>query len=122
MPGRVGRAARPDLPLVVGLDGGYIHSSQQRSRWDGWFEVIAGKTMPADGGSCCFGYVQTHDTKPKRRLFEVLAGQLSEVRGATVRADGPAVQRDQHVLAQHTGAADRHPLPVGWHRACAMAA
>ena len=23
---------RPDLPLTVGLDGGYVHSSQQRSR------------------------------------------------------------------------------------------
>ncbi|MGZ5401348.1 MAG: ISKra4 family transposase, partial [Nocardioides sp.] len=66
---------RPDLPLVVGLDGGYVHSCTQRTRRDGWFEVIAGKTMPADGGSCCFGYVQTYDTKPKRRLFDVLAAQ-----------------------------------------------
>jgi hypothetical protein len=40
---------RPDLPLTVGLDGGYVHSSQQRSRKDGWFEVIAGKSMPTDG-------------------------------------------------------------------------
>ena len=31
--------------------------------------------MPASGHSCCFGYVQTYDTKPKRRLFEVLASQ-----------------------------------------------
>jgi hypothetical protein len=35
---------RPDLPLTVGLDGGYVHSSAQRSRRDGWFEVIAGKS------------------------------------------------------------------------------
>src|SRR5258708_2744946 len=40
---------RPDLPLTVGLDGGCFHSSQQRSRRDGWFEVIAGKSMPTDG-------------------------------------------------------------------------
>jgi len=66
---------RPDLPLVVGLDGGYVHSCTQRTRRDGWFEVIAGKAMPADGGSSCFGYVQTYDTKPKRRLFDVLASQ-----------------------------------------------
>lgn len=66
---------RPDLPLVVGLDGGYVHSSTQRSRRDGWFEVIAGKVMPADGPVKCFGYVQTYDTKPKRRLFEVLTSQ-----------------------------------------------
>jgi hypothetical protein len=46
---------RPDLPLVVGLDGGYVHSSQQRSRKDGWFEVIAGKVVPAEGKPTCFG-------------------------------------------------------------------
>jgi hypothetical protein len=66
---------RPYLPLVVGLDGGYVHSSTQRTRRDGWFEVIAGKAMPADGRSSCFGYVQTYDSNPKRRLFEVLAAQ-----------------------------------------------
>ncbi len=66
---------RPDLPLTVGLDGGYVHSSQQRSRRDGWFEVIAGKSMPTNGPAKCFGYVQTFDTKPKRRLFEVLKSQ-----------------------------------------------
>jgi hypothetical protein len=27
---------RPDLPLLVSLDGGYVHSSEQRSRRDGW--------------------------------------------------------------------------------------
>ncbi|MGH3711378.1 MAG: hypothetical protein ACRDRQ_25480 [Pseudonocardiaceae bacterium] len=66
---------RPDLPLTVGLDGGYVHSSSQRSRRDGWFEVIAGKAVPVDGRATCFGYVQTYDTKPKRRLFEVLKTQ-----------------------------------------------
>ena len=39
---------------------------------DGWFEVIAGKAIPARRAAKCFGYVQTYDTKPKRRLFEVL--------------------------------------------------
>ncbi len=35
---------RPDLPITVGLDGGYVHSATQGSRRDGWFEVIAGKS------------------------------------------------------------------------------
>jgi hypothetical protein len=56
-----------DPPIIVGLDGGYVHSSQQQSRTDGWFEVIAGKAIIATGRSACFGYVQTYDTKPKRR-------------------------------------------------------
>lgn len=66
---------RPDLPLTVGLDGGYVHSCQQTSHADGWFEVIAGKSTPADGPATCFAFVQSVDTKPKRRLFEVLTAQ-----------------------------------------------
>jgi hypothetical protein len=65
----------PDLPLTVGLDGGYVHAYDQRSRREGWFEVIAGKSMPAEGNAKCFGYAQTYDTKPKRRLFELLKSQ-----------------------------------------------
>ena len=56
-----------------------MHSSQQRSRRDGWFEVIAGKSMPTDGPAKCFGYVQTIDAKPKRRLFEVLKSQGMQI-------------------------------------------
>jgi len=36
---------RPDLPLTVGLDGGYVHSSTQRTRRDGWFEVLKAHGM-----------------------------------------------------------------------------
>ena len=31
--------------------------------------------MTEDGPSRCFGFVQTYDEKPKRRLFELLKGQ-----------------------------------------------
>src|SRR5215469_2646767 len=41
----------------------------------GWFEVVAGKSIRADGPAKCFGFVQTYDTRPKRRLFEVLRSQ-----------------------------------------------
>ena len=36
----------PRPPLIVGLDGGFIHAKEQKSRGEGWFEVIAGKSMP----------------------------------------------------------------------------
>jgi hypothetical protein len=86
---------RPDLPLVVGLDGGYVHSSAQTSRRDGWFEVIAGKSMPTDGPAKCFGYVQTYDTKPKRRLFEVLTAQgMQANQQVTFLTDGGEDIRD----------------------------
>jgi len=50
-------------------------TQQQRSRHDGWFEVIAGKSMPTGGAAKCFAFVQIYDTKPKRRQFEVLRSQ-----------------------------------------------
>jgi hypothetical protein len=86
---------RPDLPLTVGLDGGYVHSSQQRSRRDGWFEVIAGKSMPTDGPAKSFGFVQTYDLKPKRRLFEVLKSQgMQPNQQVTFLTDGGEDVRD----------------------------
>jgi hypothetical protein len=88
----------PDLPIVVGLDGGYVHSSQQRSRTDGWFEVITGKAIPAAGRPACFGYVQTYDTKPKRRLFEVLKSQ--------------GMQANQQVTFLTDGGEDIRDLPL----------
>jgi hypothetical protein len=88
---------RPDLPLVVGLDGGYVHSAAQTSRADGWFEVIAGKAIPHDGKPACFAYVQTYDTKPKRRLFEVLKSQ--------------GMQANQQVTFITDGAGDVRDLP-----------
>jgi hypothetical protein len=33
----------PGPPLTVGLDGGFIHAKDQKSRGEGWFEIIAGK-------------------------------------------------------------------------------
>jgi hypothetical protein len=65
----------PNPPLTVGLDGGYVHAKDQKSRTEGWFEVIAGKSVPAEGPARRFAFVNKYDTKPKRRLFEILKSQ-----------------------------------------------
>jgi len=41
----------------------------------GWFELIVGKSVPTDGSAKCFGFVTSYDTKPKRRLAELLKAQ-----------------------------------------------
>jgi hypothetical protein len=75
-PAQWAEMSRPGLPLVVGLDGGFVHSSAQTSRRDGWFEVIAGRSIPTGNGPAkCFAYTQTYDTKPRRRLYELLKSQ-----------------------------------------------
>lgn len=89
---------RPDLPIVVGLDGGFVHSCRQTSRRDGWFEVIAGKSIPAEGPTRSFGFVQTYDRKPKRRLFELLASQ--------------GFQANQQITFLTDGADDVRDLPL----------
>ena len=90
----------PELPLVVGLDGGYVHSAAQTSRADGWFEVIAGKSIPGGGDrqAKCFAFVQTIEAKPRRRLHEVLAAQ--------------GVQANQAVVFLTDGGEDVRDLPL----------
>jgi hypothetical protein len=57
--------------------------------------VIAGKAVPATGKPSCFGYVQTYDTKPKRRLFEVLKSQgMAANQQVTFLTDGGEDIRD----------------------------
>jgi hypothetical protein len=87
----------PGPPLTVGLDGGFIHAKDQKSRGEGWFEVIAGKSMPEEGAAKCFAYVQTYDTKPKRRLFELMKSQ--------------GLQANQQVTFLSDGADDVRELP-----------
>ena len=66
----------PEAPFTVGLDGGYVHAADQKSRTEGWFEVITGKSIKTEGGGAkVFAFVNKYDTKPKRRLYEVLKAQ-----------------------------------------------
>src|SRR5215813_2615059 len=75
-----GELPSPDRPLTVGIDGGYVKAQGLEQ---GWFEVIAGKSILAfrrgedhpTPSSKCFAFVQTYDQKPQRRLFELLQSQ-----------------------------------------------
>jgi hypothetical protein len=72
----------PDGPITVGIDGGYVRSWEAKKKH---FEVIVGKSTLAfkrddeeekpTPSSKRFGFVQTEDTKSKRRLYEVLTSQ-----------------------------------------------
>jgi hypothetical protein len=70
----------PDGSFKVGIDGGYVrHWGDKKHN----FEVIVGKSMRSFGEGeedrppslKRFGFVQTLDTQPKRRLYEVLHSQ-----------------------------------------------
>jgi hypothetical protein len=89
---------RSDMPLIVGLDGGYVHAREQPSRREGWFEAIAGKSIPTDAPAKCFAYVQTYDDKPKRRLYELLTAR--------------GIQANQQITFLTDGGADIREIPL----------
>jgi hypothetical protein len=70
----------PEGAFNVGIDGGYVRNWFDKKHK---FEVIGGKSTRSVGEDAeekppshkRFGFVQTHDTKPKRRLYEVVHAQ-----------------------------------------------
>ncbi len=86
---------RPDLPITVGIDGGYIHSCSPENKTKEWFEVIVGKSITDAGDTKCFGGVTSYDQKPKRRLFEVLKSQgMQPHQQVTFLSDGGDTVRE----------------------------
>ena len=97
---------RPSGPLTVGIDSGYIHARDGDNRKAGWFELIIGKSVPNEGNAKCFGFVTSYDTKPKRRLAELLKAQGLQMNQAiTFLSDGGDNVRDLQLylspLAEH---------------------
>jgi hypothetical protein len=94
----------PDGPITVGIDGGYVRAAHKQ----GWFEVIAGKSVVAfrreeeaeAPAAKCFGFVQTYDTKPRRRLWELMKSQgMQENQQVVFMSDGGEnVRRMQEYL------------------------
>src|SRR6202011_4115200 len=83
----------PDGPMTVGIDGGYVRAAHKQ----GCFEVIAGRSVVAfrraEGDSVpppkCFGFVQTYDEKPRRRLWELMKSQgLQDHQQVVFMSDG----------------------------------
>lgn len=90
---------KPDLPLAVGIDGGYVHGREGKNRKAGCFEVIVGKSLQEQKESKRFGFVSTYDTKPKRRLYEMLKNQGFQMnQQITFLSDGGDTVRDLQML------------------------
>ena len=100
----------PDGPITVGIDGGYVRAAHKQ----GWFEVIAGKSVVTfrrdDEGEVpsakCFGFVQTYDEKPRRRLWELMKSQgMQENQQVVFMSDGGEdvrrVQAYLHPFSEH---------------------
>ena len=116
-PEEVSRLPIPDGPLSVGLDGGIVRGRRgaKGDTSNNLFEVIVGKSIlafrrddPEDTpeSSKCFALVRSVDTKPKRRVFEVLHAQgMQANQRVTFFSDGGDTVRqlpaDLHPRAEH---------------------
>jgi hypothetical protein len=90
--------------MTVGIDGGYVREAHK----EGCFEVIAGRSVVsfrrAEGEEVppvkCFGFVQTFDQKPRRRLWELMKSQgMQENQQVVFLSDGGEdVRRVQEYL------------------------
>lgn len=96
------RLPLPDGPLTVGIDGAFLRARRKQ----GHFEVIAGKSVLAFERDADedrptvkrFGFVQTFDEKPRRRVFECLKSQ--------------GMQQNQQVTFFSDGGEDVRHLPL----------
>lgn len=83
---------KPDKPMVVGIDGGYVRSWENKHNN---FEVIVGKSFSKTKSAKRFGLVQTIDDNPQRRLLDVLKNQgMQENQQITFLSDGADNVRD----------------------------
>ena len=94
---------KPDKPLTVGIDGGYVR--QWRDKYKN-FEVIVGKSYSKTKSSKRFGFVQSIEDKPQRRLLHVLTQQgLQANQQITFLSDGADNVRNlqyiMHPEAEH---------------------
>ena len=85
----------PNSPLVVGIDGGYIHARVGSNRIGGWFEAFVGKSLHETLPSKRFGFVCKYDDKAKSRLNTVLQKHgLQMNQNITFLSDGGDTVRD----------------------------
>ena len=92
-----GNLPKPDKPLTVGIDGGYLRNWHAKNTN---FEVIAGKSYSKTQTSKRFGFIQSIDPKPRRRLMHVLSGQgMQANQQITFLSDGADNVRDlQYIM------------------------
>jgi hypothetical protein len=61
--------------LYVSFDGGYVRARSKEKRQDGSMEIITGQCSKSDGTMRRFASVQKYDTKPKRRIYDMMTAQ-----------------------------------------------
>jgi hypothetical protein len=87
-----GNLPKPDKPITVGIDGGYLTHWHKKNKN---FEIIAGKSYSQTQSAKRFGFVQAIDSRPRKRLMHVLNSQgMQANQQITFLSDGADNVRD----------------------------
>jgi hypothetical protein len=91
----------PPEPIIVGIDGGYLRDWERKQTH---FVAIVGESVPTDGPPKRFGFVQSHDPKPRRHLAAVLRSQgLQHNQELVFLSDGEeSLHQLQYYLRPHS--------------------
>lgn len=89
---------RPDKPITVGIDGGYVRDCRDRKNH---FEVIVAKSLSKTRTPMRMGFVQKLDKRPARRLMAML--------------DRHGVQANQQITFLSDGADNLRDLQFNMH-------
>lgn len=91
-----GKLPKPDKPLTVGIDGGYVKDWYQK-KTD--FEVIVAKSLSKTNAAKRLGFVQKIEDNPRRKLLSMLTDQgMQENQQITFLSDGADNVRELQYL------------------------
>lgn len=98
-----GQLSKPGKPMIMGFDGGYVRNCRDRKTN---FEVITGKSYSEQVEAKRFGYVQTLEVNPRRRMMALLSSQgMQANQQITFLSDGAdnlrAMQLRMYPEAEH---------------------
>ena len=74
---------------AIGIDGPYVKATDAASRQEGWFEVIAGKSLPRQSSGNVFAFAHRLEQKPTERMARFLIEQgVDPTQPTTFLSDG----------------------------------
>jgi hypothetical protein len=94
----------PSPVKAIGIDGGYVRLAGAKSRQEGWFEVIVGKSQREEGRGRCFAYVHRLERDPSQRMQRFVSNEgIRPDQPVTFLSDGADTVRQAQTGFGHMG-------------------
>jgi len=104
----------PSPVTAIGIDGGYVRACHPKSREEGWFEVIVGKSQRVEGPGRCFAYVHRLEADPSGRMQQFVSDEgIRPGQPMTFLSDGGDTVRQAQTGFGHQGEYVLDWFPIG---------